>query len=46
MKPWEERESFEDFVDFVTEQELGGMTVESVSEVRYAQTREYILPRV
>lgn len=40
VKPWEEQEHFEDLINFVTEQELSGVTVESVREVRYAQTRE------
>jgi jumonji domain-containing protein 7 len=38
VKPWEEQQSFADFIDFVSEQEESGE--EKVSEVRYAQTRE------
>jgi len=39
VKPWEEQQSFEEFIDFVTEQEKSGL--EEVEEVRYAQTRKY-----
>lgn len=43
VKPWEEQQAFEAFVDFVAEQELAGEG--EVDEVRYAQTREqYPLP--
>jgi len=35
-KPWEEEQAFEDFIKFVTEQELTGGTP---GEVRYAQTQ-------
>jgi jumonji domain-containing protein 7 len=41
VKPWEEQQSFEEFVDFVSKQELSKVPVESVTEVRYAQTREF-----
>lgn len=39
VKPWEEQQSFTDFVDFISEQEKSAK--EEVDEVRYAQTREY-----
>lgn len=39
VKPWEEQESFEKFVDFVVRQEKSG--AQHVEEVRYAQTREF-----
>jgi jumonji domain-containing protein 7 len=39
VKPWEEQQPFDNFVDFLTEQELSGVIVESIEEVRYAQTR-------
>lgn len=39
VKPWEEQQNFEKFIDFVTAQELAGVDLESVDEVRYAQTQ-------
>jgi jumonji domain-containing protein 7 len=38
VKPWEEQQPFDGFVDFVAKQELSGS--HEVEEVRYAQTRE------
>ena len=38
VKPWEEQQPFDDFVDFIAKQELSGS--QKVEEVRYAQTRE------
>jgi hypothetical protein len=40
VKPWEERQKFEDFIDFVSKQERSRSPRETVKEVRYAQTRE------
>ena len=37
MKPCEERQAFDQFIDFVVQQEKRG---ETNGEVRYAQTRE------
>ena len=37
VKPWEEQQPFDSFVDFVSQQELSGER--AVEEVRYAQTR-------
>lgn len=39
VKPCEEQQEFNELIDFITEQECSGATVESVPEVRYAQTR-------
>jgi jumonji domain-containing protein 7 len=36
VKPWEEEQDFEEFINFVTEQEKNGLVD---GEVRYAQTR-------
>jgi hypothetical protein len=38
IKPWEEQQPFEEFVDFVSQQEL--CREKDVKEVRYAQTRD------
>lgn len=39
MKPWEEQEPFDAFLDFVSQQELSKGN-KAVDEVRYAQTRK------
>jgi len=39
VKPWEEMQPFDEFIDFVAHQELAG----GLEEVRYAQTRECLL---
>ena len=39
VKPWEEQQPFEEFVDFVAYQELRGK--KDRREVRYAQTRDH-----
>ena len=38
VKPWEEQQSFSDFLDFISGQEKSGQV--EFEEVRYAQTRE------
>ena len=38
VKPWEEQQTFDEFIDFVIQQEKSG---ERGCEVRYAQTREF-----
>lgn len=44
VKPWEEQQDFEEFIDFLSSQEQSRATLDTVSEVRYAQTREsYVL---
>lgn len=45
VKPWEEQQPFDKLIDFIREQELSGITLESVQEVKYAQTREPFIPR-
>lgn len=40
VQPFEEQEPFDDFVNFVVNQEQSGKTVDEVNEVRYAQTRK------
>lgn len=39
MKPWEEQQAFDEFLDFLILQEKSG---EMGGEVRYAQTREFV----
>jgi jumonji domain-containing protein 7 len=42
VKPWEEQQTFERFIDFVVEQERNNTSRQELKyEVRYAQTREF-----
>jgi hypothetical protein len=41
VKPWEEQQPFSSFIDFISSQELHSSPF--VPEVRYAQTRPYLL---
>jgi peptidyl-lysine (3S)-dioxygenase / protease len=44
VKPWEEQQSFPEFIDFISSQELRSPS-SSGSEVRYAQTRSsHVIP--
>lgn len=36
VKPWEEQQSFENFIDFIIEQELSGVTLDTAKEVSYS----------
>jgi jumonji domain-containing protein 7 len=42
VKPWEEQQSFEEFINFISAQARSGAKLDSVQEVRYAQTREHL----
>jgi jumonji domain-containing protein 7 len=44
VKPWEEQQPFEEFIDFVSQQgnRAAASTTSEEKEIRYAQTREFV----
>jgi hypothetical protein len=45
VKPWEEQQTFEEFIDSVSQQGIraGSSAASAENEVRYAQTRESVV---